>query len=88
LRAVGARVRFNFPYKGTSDGLTSSMWARVPPEHYAGLEIEINQATLRDATRRRALRVGLAAGFRCLAPVAALPGPRRGGRKAVGKAPS
>ena len=36
------RVRFNYPYKGTSDGLTTFLRKKYGPR-YAGLEIEINQ---------------------------------------------
>ena len=36
------KVRFNYPYKGTSDGLTTTLRKKIGP-HYAGLEIEINQ---------------------------------------------
>lgn len=36
------KVRFNSPYKGTSDGLTTSLRKKFGP-HYVGIEIEINQ---------------------------------------------
>ncbi len=36
------KVRFNYPYKGTSDGLTTALRKKFGPQ-YAGLEIEINQ---------------------------------------------
>ena len=36
------KVRFNYPYKGTSDGLTTTLRKKLGPR-YAGLEIEINQ---------------------------------------------
>ena len=36
------RVRFNYPYKGTSDGLTTTLRKKFGPR-YAGIEIEINQ---------------------------------------------
>ena len=36
------KVRFNYPYKGTSDGLTTTLRKKFGPR-YAGLEIEINQ---------------------------------------------
>ena len=36
------KVRFNYPYKGTSDGLTTTLRKKFGPL-YAGLEIEINQ---------------------------------------------
>ena len=36
------KVRFNYPYKGTSDGLTTTLRKKIGPR-YVGLEIEINQ---------------------------------------------
>ena len=36
------KVRFNYPYKGTTDGLTTTLRKKFGPR-YAGLEIEINQ---------------------------------------------
>ena len=36
------KVRFNYPYKGSSDGLTTTLRKKFGPR-YAGLEIEINQ---------------------------------------------
>ena len=36
------KVRFNYPYKGISDGLTTALRKKFGPQ-YAGLEIEINQ---------------------------------------------
>ena len=36
------KVRFNYPYKGTSDGLTTTLRKKFGPR-YAGSEIEINQ---------------------------------------------
>ncbi len=37
------RVRRNYPYKGTSDGITTYMRRHFSNESYLGLEIEINQ---------------------------------------------
>ena len=36
------KVRFNYPYKGTSDGLTTTLRKKFGPR-YVGIEIEINQ---------------------------------------------
>lgn len=66
LRASGARVRFNYPYKGTSDGLAAAIRARVSPARYAGLEIELNQAVLRQKSRERRIGKALLSGLRCL----------------------
>lgn len=38
------RIRMNYPYKGTSDGLTSALRRRFPESNYLGIELEINQA--------------------------------------------
>lgn len=37
------RVRRNYPYTGTSDGLTAFLRRRFPAEAYLGIELEINQ---------------------------------------------
>lgn len=39
------KVRFNYPYKGSSDGLTTTLRKKFGPQ-YAGIEIEINQKLL------------------------------------------
>ena len=38
------RVRLNYPYRGNSDGLTTTLRKLVPADCYAGIEIEVNQA--------------------------------------------
>lgn len=38
------RVRRNYPYAGKNDGLTRSLRKRFAPDHYVGIEIELNQA--------------------------------------------
>lgn len=43
------RVRRNYPYRGNTDGLTTALRKRYPARHYAGIELEINQALLDDA---------------------------------------
>ena len=37
------RVRFNYPYAGRADGLTTALRRRFPDAAYAGIELEINQ---------------------------------------------
>lgn len=37
------RVRRNYPYAGKADGLTSHLRRRFAPQHYIGIELEINQ---------------------------------------------
>ena len=41
--APAIRVRRNYPYAGKSDGLTSYLRRRFPPDAYVGVELEINQ---------------------------------------------
>ena len=38
------RVRFNYPYSGAADGLTTALRRRHPQSRYIGIELEINQA--------------------------------------------
>lgn len=40
------RVRYNYPYKGNSDGLTCYLRRFHPQQDYLGLEIECNQALM------------------------------------------
>jgi|SRR5688572_12008687 len=40
------RVRYNYPYRGSSDGLTTSLSRQHPQQAYLGLELEVNQALL------------------------------------------
>lgn len=40
------RLRRNYPYLGTSDGLTTALRKRFPANLYAGVEIEFNQRLL------------------------------------------
>lgn len=42
-RAPAWNVRRNYPYTGTSDGLTAYLRKRFRPEQYVGVELEINQ---------------------------------------------
>lgn len=43
----GLRVRMNYPYRGTSDGLTSALRRRHGVRRYAGIELEVNQRLVR-----------------------------------------
>lgn len=42
-RRPGLRVRFNYPYAGRADGLTTALRRRFPDPRYAGIELEVNQ---------------------------------------------
>lgn len=46
-RLPDLRIVFNAPYRGTTDGLPTSLRTRLPDAAYAGIELEINQALLR-----------------------------------------
>lgn len=52
-RAAGWRARRNYPYKGTSDGLTTHCRRRFATHAYLGLELEVNQNRLADAASIR-----------------------------------
>jgi predicted N-formylglutamate amidohydrolase len=43
------RVRRNYPYRGTADGLTTSLRKAWAPGRYVGVELEVNQQSLRRA---------------------------------------
>ena len=40
------RVRANYPYRGSSDGLATYLRKQFKPEQYLGIELEINQGLL------------------------------------------
>jgi predicted N-formylglutamate amidohydrolase len=48
LREQGWLVRFNYPYRGVSDGFTSMARRLFSPREYLGIEIELNQKYLRE----------------------------------------
>jgi predicted N-formylglutamate amidohydrolase len=41
------RVRLNYPYRGWTDGLTTSLRMQFPDARYAGVELEVNQRIVR-----------------------------------------
>jgi predicted N-formylglutamate amidohydrolase len=45
------RVRLNYPYRGTADGLPTWLRRRFPSAGYLGIELEVNQALLRGRRR-------------------------------------
>lgn len=45
------RVRFNYPYKGSSDGLATYLRQRFNGIHYVGIEMELNQRFVSDDAR-------------------------------------
>ena len=42
-RAPQLRVRRNYPYAGTGDGLTTALRRQHPADRYVGIELEVNQ---------------------------------------------
>jgi predicted N-formylglutamate amidohydrolase len=61
------RVRRNYPYRGSADGLTTHLRRLHPNHEYAGIEIEVNQKhTMRSPAHWKALRALL---VRCLEQV-------------------
>lgn len=46
------RYRFNEPYLGKDDGLTTSMRCRFPADRFLGIEIEVRQSLIREPSRR------------------------------------
>jgi predicted N-formylglutamate amidohydrolase len=38
------RIRFNYPYLGADDGLTTALRKQLPQTRYLGVELEVNQA--------------------------------------------
>ena len=41
-QAPGLKIRYNYPYRGISDGFTTAL-RRIFPQHYLGIELEVNQ---------------------------------------------
>ncbi|WP_211315817.1 N-formylglutamate amidohydrolase [Isoalcanivorax indicus] len=39
-------VRRNFPYEGRNDGMTTWLRTLFPPDHYLGIELELNQSNV------------------------------------------
>ncbi len=52
--ACAERVRFNEPYLGTDDGLTTALRKTFPDGVYAGVEIELRQGLLTTEAEQRA----------------------------------
>jgi len=51
------RVRRNYPYRGSSDGLTRYLRERFAADEYVGIELEINQKHVRGASPAAANQV-------------------------------
>ena len=46
------RVKKNYPYKGSSDGLTTTLREKFPATRYVGIELEVSQALMAGPARR------------------------------------
>lgn len=46
--APGLRVRMNYPYRGSADGLTTALRKQYPESSYLGIEVESNQGLVKD----------------------------------------
>ncbi|MGA1869655.1 MAG: N-formylglutamate amidohydrolase [bacterium] len=58
------KVHLNYPYRGTSDGLTSYFRKKFDEEHYVGIEIEINQKFCWDKEKWGQLQYHILQGLR------------------------
>ncbi|MCW5589392.1 MAG: N-formylglutamate amidohydrolase [Legionellales bacterium] len=52
-RQITNTIHFNSPYQGTSDGFTTHLRQTLPPEHYLGIEIEMNQRLVKQTPRNQ-----------------------------------
>lgn len=55
----GWRVRRNYPYLGTADGLTTHLRKIFASDYYAGIELEVNQAIVEDPAKLKQLQESL-----------------------------
>lgn len=46
--APSLRVRMNYPYRGSADGLTTALRKQYPETSYLGIEVESNQSLVKD----------------------------------------
>lgn len=46
------RVKKNYPYRGWTDGLTTTLRGKFPARRYVGIELEVNQALALGPSRR------------------------------------
>lgn len=59
------RLRFNYPYRGAADGLTTGLRRVYPADRYLGIELEFNQALV-DGPGWKAFQKNLAESLRAL----------------------
>jgi predicted N-formylglutamate amidohydrolase len=63
LRERGFATRSNYPYRGTSDGMTAFCRRLFTRDRYVGIELEINQRLARPAARLRRAKLQVVAGI-------------------------
>jgi predicted N-formylglutamate amidohydrolase len=73
-------IRRNSPYRGTADGLTTTLRRQWPDRRYAGLEVEINQKHLAGPADRKAVRAGVIRALARVLPPTPTPPARTPGR--------
>jgi predicted N-formylglutamate amidohydrolase len=73
-KAPDARVRLNYPYRGTADGFTKHLRRRFP-EGYAGIELELNEGNV--GTRCHHVAEEILASLRLLRPSLEVPAEAR-----------
>jgi len=61
----GLRIHRNHPYRGTSDGLTTTLRQEFGPD-YLGIELEVNQALVRGGPHEAVVLRGLKDAFRLM----------------------
>jgi len=54
-RSTEYRYRFNEPYRGSDDGLTTALRAQFPADQYLGLEVEVRQGLLTSEAAQTAI---------------------------------
>ncbi len=59
------KIRFNYPYLGKADGFTTYLRKRFP-EHYLGVEIEVNQNLLENGLFPEAIENGISSSLKKL----------------------
>jgi predicted N-formylglutamate amidohydrolase len=52
LQMPELRIRMNYPYAGSSDGLTTALRRRYAATQYLGIELEVNQRQILGSARR------------------------------------
>jgi len=60
---VDLRVRCNYPYRGSDDGLTTHLRRQFKAGRYLGVELEVNQKWSRSRSRWQTLATNLASAF-------------------------